>query len=307
MTTFDEGQVSRRAELYGLLGELPAIDRQPSATVVATESRGTYNLDHLLLDLNDRELVPAYFIKPRGATTGVLPVVLYNHASGDNFVLGKDELLEGRDALRNPPYAEALIDAGYAALCIDMWGFGERRGRTLDELFKGMIWQGEVLWGAMVYDSLRAVEYLAAREDVDASRIATLGMSSGSTMAWWTAALDTRVKVCVDICCLTEYQALIRSRGLDGHGVYYYVPKLLKHFSTAEINALIAPRPHLGLAGVYDPLTPPDGLDVIDEHLREVYTSLDASEAWRLSRYECGHFETEGMRAEALAFLHRWL
>jgi dienelactone hydrolase len=170
-----------------------------------------------------------------------------------------------------------------------------------------MLWHGQVLWGMMVYDSLRAVSYLSHRDDVDPARIATLGMSSGSTMAWWTAALCTEIKVCVDICCLTDYQALIASRGLDGHGVYYYVPDLLNHFTAGEINALIAPRPHLGLAGVFDPLTPPDGLDAIDDHVSAVYASRGASDAWQLSRYQCGHFETEGMRAEAMRFLAKWL
>src|SRR5437763_11117922 len=33
-----------------------------------------------------------------------------------------------------------------------------------------------------------------------------------------------------------------RSSNLAGHGLYYYVPGLLKHFTAAQINALIAPR-----------------------------------------------------------------
>ncbi|MEH7096522.1 hypothetical protein [Neobacillus vireti] len=53
----------------------------------------------------------------------------------------------------------------------------------------------------------------------------------------------------MDICCLTDYQALMEEDGLDGHGIYYYVPELLNHFTASEINALIAPRAHLGLAG----------------------------------------------------------
>jgi cephalosporin-C deacetylase-like acetyl esterase len=57
----------------------------------------------------------------------------------------------------------------------------------------------------MVYDNIRAIDYLATRPEVNAARIATLGLSMGSTMAWWTAALDERVKVCVDICCLTDF------------------------------------------------------------------------------------------------------
>jgi hypothetical protein len=142
---------------------------------------------------------------------------------------------------------------------------------------------------------------------VDAARIGTLGMSLGSTMAWWLAALEPRVKVCVDICCLTDFQALIETRNLDGHNVYYYVPGLLKHFTAAQINALIAPRPHLGLAGVYDRLTPPAGLDRIDAHLRQIYGEMSAPEAWRLERHSIGHTETAAMRQQILAFLARWL
>lgn len=159
----------------------------------------------------------------------------------------------------------------------------------------------------MVYDSLRAIDYLATRADVDLGRLATLGLSLGSTMAWWVAALDERVRVCIDLCCLTDFQALIDARGLDSHGIYYYVPRLLKHFSTAEINALIAPRPHLSLAGNFDRLTPPAGLDRVDQALQQVYAALGTPEAWRLLRYDTGHFETAAMRAEVLAFLARWL
>jgi dienelactone hydrolase len=299
-------QEERRKQLYGLLGDLPDRGRPISATGLAEERREAYVLETLLLDLNGLEAVPAYFVRPvEGA--GRRPVVLYNHAHGLDYELGKNELLVGRDALQDPPYAEALTRKGYAALCLDAWGFGERRGRPESEIFKEMLWSGQVMWGMMVYDSLRAIDYLVSRSDVDPGRLGTMGLSMGSTMAWWVAALDTRIKVCVDICCLTDFQALIETRGLDGHGIYYYVPGLLKHFTTAQINALMAPRPHLSLAGEFDPLTPPAGLDRIDAELRGVYQREGAPEAWRLSRYRIGHFETAAMRVETLSFLERWL
>jgi len=296
----------RREELYRLLGDLPDRARKISADKIAEESRDGYVLEKLLLDLNGIEPVPAYFVRPEGPPTR-RPAILYNHAHGGDYGLGKEELLRGRGGLQEPPYAEELTRRGYAALCIDTWAFGERRGRTESEIFKQMLWSGQVMWGMMVYDSLRAIDYLVSRPDVEPGRLATLGISMGSTMAWWVAALDERIKVCIDICCLTDYQALIESRGLDGHGIYYYVPNLLKHFTTAEINELIVPRPHLSLAGIYDPLTPPAGLDRIDQHLRKAYEAAGAAEAWKLSRYHTGHFETAAMRAEVLAWLARWL
>jgi hypothetical protein len=129
----------------------------------------------------------------------------------------------------------------------------------------------------------------------------------GSTMAWWVAALDTRIKVCVDICCLTDFQTLIAVNGLDLHGLYYYVPGLLKHFSTAQINALIAPRPHLSLVGDLDPLTPQIGVDIIDESLRKVYTSEKAPDNWKLIRSNTAHIETPAMRQEIIDWLKRFL
>jgi len=300
----DRDQAKRRAGLYALLGDLPDRAHPISATEIGEERRDGFVLEKLLLDLNGIEPVPAYLTRPLQAL-GPLPTILYNHAHGGDYVLGKDELLVGRGALQAPPYAVALSQRGYAALCIDTWAFGERRGRSESELFKEMLWKGQVMWGMMVYDSLRAIDYLTLRPDVDAGRLGTLGISMGSTMAWWVAALDVRVKVCVDLCCLTDFGALIASRGLDRHGIYYYVPRLLQHFDTAQINALIAPRAHLGLAGNFDSLTPSDGLDRIDSELRKVYAACGAPEAWRLERFNTGHFETAAMRARILSFLER--
>ena len=300
----DQGQ--QRHLLYSLLGELPPREEAISARLVEQGERDGYIMEKLILDLNGSEPVPAYFVRPKNAERRV-PCLLYHHAHGGDYQLGKDELLLGRKELCAPSYAQALTARGWAALCMDAWVFGERHRRPESEVFKEMLWKGQVLWGKMVYDSLRALDYLAGRPDVDGDRIGTIGLSMGRTMAWWTAALDARVKVCVDICCMTDFEALIAAGGLDGHGIYYYVPSLLKHFSTARINALIAPRPHLSLAGDLDPLTPPEGLEKIDRELGQLYAALGAGEAWQMRRYESGHLETPGMRAESLAFLEKWL
>jgi dienelactone hydrolase len=185
--------------------------------------------------------------------------------------------------------------------------FGERSHATELDTFKAMLWEGRVLWGMMVYDSLRALDVLAARADVDASRIGTVGMSMGSTMAWWLAALDERIKVTVDLNCLTDFQSLLDHKGLKLHGIYYYVPSLLLHFTTAQINALVAPRAHLALAGLRDELTPVEGLDRIDRALQQVYADAGVAERWKLLRYDVAHQETAEGRREVLAFLERHL
>ena len=297
---------ARRALLYELLGDLPDRHRPISASKRAQEERDGYVLETLELDLNGVEPVAAYFARPK-ELSGRVPAVLYNHAHGGDYKLGKTEFIEGRNALQDPPYAKVITDLGWVGICIDTWVFGERGHTSEMDMFKAMLWQGRVLWGMMVYDNLRALDYLVSRSEVDADRIATLGISMGSTMAWWTAALDARIKVTVDMCCLTEFHTLLRKNGLGGHGIYYYVPGLLKHFTTADINALIAPRPHLGLAGLKDNLTPPEGLDIIDEELKRVYAGRGVPENWRLIRYDEGHCETPEGRQEIVAFLKKGL
>jgi dienelactone hydrolase len=298
---------SRRTELYSLLGDLPDRNRKISARVVSTEDRPNYRLEKLELDLNGIEPVPAWFVSPHGAK-GRRPTMLFQHSHGGGYNIGKKEFLEGRSYLYNPPYADVCASLGYNGLCCDTWIFGERATRTELDCFKDMIWKGQVLWGMMVYDSLRAMDYLVSRPDVDASRICTLGMSMGSTAAWYLAALDERVKVTVDICCLTDMDALIEANNLKGHGIYYYVPSLRKHFTTAQINALIAPRAHLGLAGEQDALTPPKGLDRIDAELKAVYAKAGHPERWKLFRSpNTKHQETPEMRAEILGFLKKFV
>jgi hypothetical protein len=54
----------RRQELYELLGDLPERSRTIGAETVGQEARGGYHLERLLLDLNGREPVPAYFVRP---------------------------------------------------------------------------------------------------------------------------------------------------------------------------------------------------------------------------------------------------
>ena len=293
---------NRRQELYGLLGKLPPRDRDVSAKSISSEDRGGYTLEKLVLDLNGEEPVPAYFASPKGAS-GKLPTLLFNHSHGGGYTIGKAEFIDGREYMGKPPYAEFLTSLGYNALCIDAWIFGERSGRAELDFCKEKIWQGRVVWGMMVYDSLKAVDYLHTRPDVDTGRLGTVGMSMGSSTAQWVGALDPRLKVVIDICCLTDWHTLVEVGGLKGHGIYYYVPDLLNHFTTAQMNALIAPRAHLSLTGNLDHLTPIAGLDKVDNELREVYAAAGKPDDWKLLRYEVGHQETPEMREQ----IRQWL
>lgn len=297
---------ARRRELYALLGDLPDRQRAIGGRQRSEERRDGFILERWELDLNGLEAVPAYVARPLDGG-GRRPGMVFNHSHGGGYTIGKQEFLDGRSYLQPEPYAKTLTRLGCVAVCIDHWVFGERAHTSELDMFKASLWQGEVLWGKMVYDSLRTVDWLVSRPDVDPDRCGTLGMSMGSSMAQWLAALDERIRATVDICCLTDYHTLLATKGLGGHGVYYYVPSLLKHFTAAQINALIAPRAHLAIEGTQDKLAPVEGLRIIDRELTRVYAEAGAPDHWRLLTFDVGHQETPEGRAAAVQFLRTYL
>ena len=301
-------QAQRRRDLLALLGDLPA-HRPPTAKLRKTERLDGFDVEHLELDLNGVEIVPAYLLLPKRRPSNA-PALLYLHAHGGNYDLGKEELVRGRDVMKS--YAPELARRGIVTLAIDSWCFSGRKhqpdGRNGEEdTFKHMLWHGQVLWGMMLYDEMQALTYLLGRPEVDAARVGALGLSMGATKAWWLAALDPRIAVCVDLCCLTDYGELIRTGNLRGHGIYYYVPGLLKHFQSHQINELIVPRPRLSLNGRHDPLAPPAGVERVRDHLLGLYERHGRREDCRIELLESGHEETPPMRRLVLEWLDKYL
>jgi len=306
---FTAYQLKRRKELWGLLGDLPFNYRPKPPKLVKTEKGDGYMLEHLVLDLNGIEPVPALLLIPDKRQRPA-PGLIYHHWHGGTYPTGKDELLTGRKVL--PAYAPVVAEKGIVTLAIDSWCFGERMrdkdGRNGEwDAFKKMIWHGQALFGMMMFDEYRAVDYLVSRPEVDPKRIGAFGLSMGATKAWWLASLDPRIKLCIDLCCMTDFEELMKINNLKGHGIYYYVPGLLKHFSTAQINELIVPRAHLSLNGRKDLLTPPAGVERVRDHLLPLYQKYGRSEDCRIELFDCGHEELPEMRKLALEWMDRHL
>ena len=302
-------QQSRRRKLWGLLGDLPWDHKAAPPKVVKTEKHDGFTLERLVFDFNGIEPVPAILLIPEKRQKRA-PGLLFIHWHGGMYDLGKEQLLLGVKV--QPPYAPVCAEKGIVTLAIDSWCFGERKrvangGIGEQDAFKEMLWRGRVLYGMMMFDEFRALDYLASRAEVDPKRLGSLGMSMGATKAWWLAALDPRVRLCVDVCCLTDFDELIRAGNLRGHGIYYYVPSLLRHFNTSTINELIVPRPRLSVNGRKDDLTPPEGVEKVRDYLLPLYGKYGKQDDCRIELFDCAHAELPEMRKIILDWLDRYL
>ncbi len=311
--SWQERRIAIRAQLERLLGDLPPRPAMPDVRIVDREQRDGFRVERFEFDNGAGATVPGVVLVPDHVPNRA-PAVLYCHWHGGEYDKGKVELFERAHTPEEP--GPALARRGFVVLAIDAYCFGERNGHGPGSAEKGgageltaskfNLWAGLSLWGMILRDDLMALDYLAARPDVDASRIGVTGISMGATRTWWLMALDERLRAGVAVACLTRYQNLIAEEGLKYHGIYYYVPGMLRHFDTEAVVALAAPRPLLCMNGDQDAGSPVQGIREIESRVRPVYALLGRSEAFRSEIFAgVGHVYLPEMWRQTLEWLDR--
>ena len=318
VSSWKKRRVELRKKLWRLLGDLPGLFT-PVPIIEQRLSKDGYTLESFSFDNGIGHTVYGYLMIPSGRKSS-RPAILYHHQHGCKYERGKREVVTRAYPKLDFATGETLARRGYVVLCIDAYAFGQRRfqgpagkkeegAQAEASLFKVFLWQGRTLWGMMVRDDLLALSYLLSRREVDGKRVAAMGMSMGSTRTWWAAALDERIKVAVCVACLTRYQNLIAHGQVHQHGIYYYVPNMLKERIDAEsVIALIAPRPLLTLTGDKDDGSPADGVRIISAYQERLYKLYGKADNFRGLLYQgVGHEYTPEMWDETLKWLKRHL
>lgn len=293
-----------RARAWQLLGDLPALFT-PEPDVLWVSQRAGYRLEKIAFDNGAGALVYGYVFVP-DELRGPAPAVVYNHFHGGRYRLGKDETLLGRGP--DPAPGEMLAEAGFVVLAIDAYGFGEREHQgpmgeaehgpaTELSLFKRFLWEGRTLWGMIVRDDCLTLNYLLSRPDVDPARVGTTGMSMGGSRATWLAALDERVRVVIPIGQMTRYREFAAAGKVSLHSIYYFVPGQLASAIEMEVlTSLAAPRHQHILIGDQDPLSPIEGVRIIEAFTRGVYALFGARDQFHTTVFPgIGHDYTADM------------
>ena len=302
-----------RETLIKVMGDLPPRPKVTAVRTLSIENKGVYVLEKFEFDNGAGAIVPGYLLIPNDGKSKH-PAIYYCHWHGGNYDLGKQEIFTTHHTPQVP--AEVLTSLGYAVIAIDTYCFGERSGKgpdgpeekgSAEELTtsKYELWMGRSLWGMMVRDDLMALEYLFSRPEIDTMKVAVTGISMGATRSWWLMALDDRIKTGVAVGCLTRYQELISEQKLKYHGIYYYVPGLLKHFDTEAIISLIAPRPVLFMTGDEDPGSPVAGIHKIEVAVQSVYKLHGAEYNFQSIVYShTGHVYTPDMWNKMITWMN---
>jgi dienelactone hydrolase len=257
--------------------------------------------------------MPMYVLIPSGAAVKPLPAVIacHGHGYGSREIVGLPQE-EGFNA--NPTYqrnfAVELVKRGFLVAVPELLGFGDRRlkaettpdyGNSCHRISTYLIQFGYTMAGHRVYEVLCALDYLTGRPDTDCRRIGCMGISGGGLVAAFTAALDERIQAAV----ISGYVNLFKESILSiHHCVDNYVPGLSRIAEMPDLVGLIAPRPLLVEAGLYDNIFPIDATRKAFEQLRSIYRLL-GEEPKLASDFFPGEHRINGEKA--YEWLGEWL
>lgn len=269
--------------------------------IISKKNFNKNTLENWVFYNTNNEKIPAYFIKPQEGKN--FPTIVYCHAHGGNYKLGRKELIYGRKSLLSE-YASLLCSYGYAVMCIEMPCFGDRQIPNESSLTKSLSWYGKTLYGKMMSELISGVDFLTKREDVNKKKISSFGFSMGATHSYWLAALDKRISKSIHVCSFADLESLIKNGSHDLHSHYMTVPNLLSQFSTSKIAGLIAPRPQLVCVGLKDKLTDKKSFSIAKKELLNTYSSLGIKKNLKfVIESNSGHEETVKMRKAIINFL----
>lgn len=292
-----------RTGLREKLGGLSRWERPPLDTAVEESvPLDSFRRERITFTTRPGLRACGYLLVPR-TPNGAALVALPGHGIGADGVGGV------RDEPYQAEFGAQCARRGYVTLVLEQMSFGRRRDAqaaragggsascTRDSMAALML--GENMTGWRVWDTMRALDLLAARPEVDPKRLGTIGISGGGLTSLHTAAVDERVKACVVSGYFNTFADSILA--VD-HCVDNYVPGMLDLCEMPDLAGLVAPRWLFCESGADDPIFPLPAFERAAAHARRIYADLGVAERFGSEVFPGDHhFHGVG----AFAFLER--
>jgi dienelactone hydrolase len=309
---FQAWQERNRRAFLDSIGGLPGVKTPLHARVMGELRRDGYVVRKVIFESQPELYVTANLYVP-ATGKGPFPAVLVanGHSANGKAYAVYQHLYIG------------LARQGYVVLTWDNIGQGERlqawdyrAGRSRgqengDE--HGLTGIPDYLLGRnmareMIWDGIRALDYLASLPEVDAGRIGMTGSSGGGTLTTYISMLDPRVKAASIVTYITSFRKKIEARAADSvsdpeQDLFGVLGAGVDH---TEMVGLIAPRPVLIGAALKD-FFPIEGTRATFAELREVYAKAGVPERVDMVAFDHKHMYSQPLREATAAWFNRWL
>ena len=277
-----------RAKLNELLGGFPSSRCALEPRILETKKLDGYTREKVIFQSRPNLSVFGYLLLPEKTSSPIPAIVcLPGHGRGCDDIVGIAENGQQRESKSGyaRDFAIQAVEHGYAALAIEQLGFGCRRDDATRKKGAGAsscqpaagaaLLFGQTMLGWRVWDVMRSIDYLSTRPQIDASRVATMGISGGGTVSLFSAALDERIKVGVVSGYFNTFRDSIVSLS---HCIDNYVPGLLNYIEMYDLAGLVAPRALFTESGMRDPIFPIHGSREAIKKAANIYSVFGATD-----------------------------
>ena len=244
-----------------------------------------------------------------------------------------------RAAYDGRAYANLLAKEGFVVLAHDCFLWGSRRfpldvmpkrevsladavGQTLEQVsadqeiarYNGAAYLhehlvakyctllGTSLAAVMAFEDRVALKYLRSRRDVDAERVACIGLSGGGLRASLLRATAERLAACVIVGMMTTYEGLL-DHCVAPHTWMLFPPNWCAYGDWPDLAASAAPSPLLVQYLLDDALFTVDGMRSAHARIAGHYAKASAVNAYVGEFYPGAHRFDRSMQESAFAWL----
>ena len=294
--------------LMDVVGPFP--EKTPlQAKVVRKLDKDGYQVEHILYESQPGFYVTSSLFIPDGRK-GQAPAVIY--CSGHT-----------EEGYRSPTYQHVilnLVKKGFIVFAFDPVGQGERLeygdpktgdpsvgGPTSEHSYPGAqaFITGSSQARYMIWDGIRAVDYLLTRNEVDPARIGITGRSGGGTQSAYIAALDERIYAVAPENYITNFTRLLQSIGPQDaeQNLYHEIVRGIDHPDLLEVRA---PKPALMLTTTRDIFSIQGARETAQE-VSAIYQAYGQAGNFGMVEDDTTHASTQKNRQAMYAFFQKHL
>jgi hypothetical protein len=153
------------------------------------------------------------------------------------------------------------------------------------------------LMGLQTWNSIRALDFLAALPEVDTSRLGCTGASGGGTQTFMLGAIDERLAA--------QAPNVMVSHSMQGGCLCENAPGLRVDYSNMEIAATAVPRPQILVAATGD--WTKMMLTMEGPAIQNIYRLFDAADKLRYVRFDFEHNYNQTSREAVYEWFGQWL
>jgi len=214
-----------------------------------------------------------------------------------------------------------LVNKGFVVFAFDPIGQGERKqyfdteegkiivggSSTKEHSYPGsqLFLTGTSLARYMIWDGMRAVDYLLTRKEVDSQRIGITGRSGGGTQTAYIAAIDERIYAAAPECFITNFTRLLQTSGPQDaeQNMFHFISEGLD-----EPDYLIvrAPKPTMMITTTNDMFNIQGVLET-EKEVKRIFKAYGREENFLRSEDLAPHASTKKNREAMYAFFQKYL